>query len=71
MKKNYLMTGLAAALLVGGVFTSCRDDDPVNPDNGGNGNGNGGGSTSEAVSSYVVCLLLSVTQITCDSRYAG
>lgn len=36
MKKNYLMTGLAAALLVGGVFTSCRDDDPVNPDNGGN-----------------------------------
>ena len=54
MKKNYLMTGLAAALLVGGVFTSCSDDDPVNPDNGGNGNGNGGGSTSEAVSSYVV-----------------
>ena len=51
MKKNYLMTGLAAALLVGGVFTSCSDDDPVNPDNGGNGNGNGGGSTSEAVSS--------------------
>ena len=48
------MTGLAAALLVGGVFTSCSDDDPVNPDNGGNGNGNGGGSTSEAVSSYVV-----------------
>ena len=37
MKKNYLMTGLAAALLVGGVFTSCSDDDPVNPDNGGNG----------------------------------
>lgn len=36
MKKNYLMTGLAAALLVGGVFTSCSDDDPVNPDNGGN-----------------------------------
>ena len=35
MKKNYLMTGLAAALLVGGVFTSCSDDDPVNPDNGG------------------------------------
>ena len=34
MKKNYLMTGLAAALLVGGVFTSCSDDDPVNPDNG-------------------------------------
>lgn len=33
---NYLMTGLAAALLVGGVFTSCSDDDPVNPDNGGN-----------------------------------
>ena len=29
------MTGLAAALLVGGVFTSCSDDDPVNPDNGG------------------------------------
>ena len=29
MKKNYLMTGLAAALLVGGVFTSCSDDDPV------------------------------------------
>ena len=54
MKKNYLMTGLAVALLVGGVFTSCSDDDPVNPDNGGNGNGNGGGSTSEAVSSYVV-----------------
>ena len=54
MKKNYLMTGLAAALLVGGVFTSCSDDDPVNPDNGGNGNGNGGGSTSEVVSSYVV-----------------
>ena len=48
MKKNYLMTGLAVALLVGGVFTSCSDDDPVNPDNGGNGNGNGGGSTSEA-----------------------
>ena len=48
------MTGLAAALLVGGVFTSCSDDDPVNPDNGGNGNGNGGGSTSEVVSSYVV-----------------
>ena len=47
MKKNYLMTGLAAALLVGGVFTSCSDDDPVNPDNGGNGNGNGGGSTSD------------------------
>ena len=39
MKKNYLMTGLAVALLVGGVFTSCSDDDPVNPDNGGNGNG--------------------------------
>ena len=37
MKKNYLMTGLAVALLVGGVFTSCSDDDPVNPDNGGNG----------------------------------
>lgn len=37
MKKNYLMTGLAAALLVGGVFTSCSDDDPVNPDNGGTG----------------------------------
>ena len=54
MMKNYLMTGLAAALLVGGVFTSCSDDDPVNPDNGGNGNGNGGGSTSEVVSSYVV-----------------
>ena len=36
MKKNYLMTGLAAALLVGGLFTSCSDDDPVNPDNGGN-----------------------------------
>ena len=54
MKKNYLMTGLAAALLVGGVFTSCSDDDPVNPDNGGNGNGNGGGSTSEVISSYVV-----------------
>ena len=54
MKKNYLMTGLAAALLVGGVFTSCSDDDPVNPDNGCNGNGNGGGSTSEVVSSYVV-----------------
>ena len=35
MKKNYLMTGLAVALLVGGVFTSCSDDDPVNPDNGG------------------------------------
>ena len=29
MKKNYLMTGLAAALLVGGVFTSCSDDDPA------------------------------------------
>ena len=42
MKKNYLMTGLAAALLVGGVFTSCSDDDPVNPDNGGNGNCDGG-----------------------------
>ena len=27
MKKNYLMTGLAAALLVGGVFTSCSDDE--------------------------------------------
>ena len=53
MKKNYLMTGLAVALLVGGVFTSCSDDDPVNPDNGGNGNGNGGGSTSEAVSSFL------------------
>lgn len=39
---------------LGGVFTSCSDDDPVNPDNGGNGNGNGGGSTSEVVSSYVV-----------------
>ena len=61
MKKNYLMTGLAAALLVGGVFTSCSDDDPVNPDNGGNGNGNGGGSTSEAVSSYVVALLTADT----------
>ena len=56
MKKNYLMTGLAAALLVGGVFTSCSDDDPVNPDNGGNGNGNGGRSTSEVVSSYVVAV---------------
>ena len=54
MKKNYLMTGLAVALLVGGVFTSCSDDDPVNPDNGGNGNGNGGGSTSEAVSRKAV-----------------
>ena len=31
MKKNYLMTGLAAALLVGGVFTSCSDDDDENP----------------------------------------
>lgn len=64
MKKNYLMTGLAAALLVGGVFTSCSDDDPVNPDNGGNGNGNGGGSTSEAVSSYVVAATLNLS----DSR---
>ena len=29
MKKNYLMTGLAVALLVGGVFTSCSVFDIV------------------------------------------
>lgn len=59
MRKNYLMTGLAAAMLVGCVFTSCSDDDPVNPDNGGgNGNGNGDGGT-ETVSNYVVAASVS------------
>lgn len=55
MTKNYLMTSLAAALLVGGVFTSCSDDDSANQGNGdGNGDGNGGGSGSGALSAYVV-----------------
>lgn len=61
MRKNYLMTGLAAAMLAGCVFTSCSDDDPVNPDNGGgngNGNGNGDGGT-ETVSNYVVAASVS------------
>lgn len=44
MRKNFLMTGFAAAALLGGIFTSCSDDDPVS-----NGNGTGG-----ATSTYVV-----------------
>lgn len=48
------MVGSAITSLVGGVSTSCSDDDPINPDNGNNGNGNGGGLTLEVASSYAV-----------------
>lgn len=52
MKNNYLMTGLAAAMLAGGVFTSCGDDS-MNQGNG-SGDGNGDNSDLNALSSYVV-----------------
>ncbi|MDD2951764.1 MAG: DUF4374 domain-containing protein [Parabacteroides sp.] len=53
MKMSYLMKGLAAVVLAGCVLTSCSNDDPANPDNGG-GNGNGEESGKKAVSNYVV-----------------
>jgi len=31
MKKNFLLTGFAFAMLTGGLFISCSDDDPVTP----------------------------------------
>ena len=35
MKKNHLLTGIAAAMLAGGLFTSCSDNDIPAPDEGG------------------------------------
>ena len=37
MKKNHLLTGIAAVMLTGGLFTSCSDNDIPAPDEGGKG----------------------------------
>ena len=37
MKKNHLLTGIAAAMLTGGLFASCSDNDIPTPDDGGKG----------------------------------
>ena len=37
MKKNYVLTGITAAMLTGGLFTSCSDDEIPAPDEGGKG----------------------------------
>lgn len=46
MKKNHLLTGIAAAMLTGGLFTSCSDNDIPAPD--------AGGGTSDAKSTFVI-----------------
>ena len=35
MKKNHLLTGIAAVMLTGGLFTSCSDNDIPAPDEEG------------------------------------
>ena len=37
MKKNHLLTGIAAVMLTGGLFTSCSDNEIPAPDEGGKG----------------------------------
>lgn len=47
MKKNYLLTGIAASVLLGSMFTSCSDNEIPNPDGGS-------GSGDNTNSSYIV-----------------